>query len=353
MNKFIPLELRAKMDQLLDENFIKNFFEGNLKIFFPEAKKINKINKVFYKDLREKESYTLVIEFILDLKLKDNKLIKKSVFGIAHSKEYKNKALYYIEVLYKNGFNQGLYKVPRPLIYIPEIRASFYEGVKGQTLLYYLKHKEYFKIESGLKDAARWLSCLHNFEIKKFESLQLSIKKIGDNHPPIAQVLKDIKKDYVKLYQSFYPLYKQVIEYEKKLINKEFFKVIYGDYHPENIIIPRYSRQGVTVIDFNDLGLGNWYSDVGAFLEQVEFMSNKYMPKEKGKLWQNIFLDEYIRINNFNLTSLEWQKINLYSLWTCLRNIIYYYYKCDPDQVIWKLIKDAEQYLGKIKTEHF
>jgi len=351
----VPKKLRKKMDHLLDDKFIMDFLNGNLKIFFEGAKKIKSMEKIMHKEARGNHDYTLVIEFILQIYFKNKKIIEKSVFCKAHSSEKKNKSPYYMEFLYKNGFNEGLYQVPRPLIYLPEFRAGFYEGVKGHNLLYYLKLREYDKIKTIVKDAAHWISKLHLLDPANFASLQIPHTKIKDNQPPAKQVLTEMKKNYNRLYLEFYPLYKQTRVYESRFLKTlkigEKTKIIYADYHPENIIIPQYAQQGVTVIDFTDLAIGDQFRDIGTFMEQIAFMSRKYMPPSKGKLWQKIFLEEYIKINKLKLTHQDWQRINLYRLWTTLRNIIYFYYKNDPNQVIWSLIDDAKMYLNLIKNK--
>lgn len=350
--KEVPPKIRKKMEQLLDDNFIKDFFDKNLITFFKTAKQIKKIERKVYKIIRGKETYTFVFEFKLELILKNNRIAKKSVFCTAHSKPYKNKALLYMQILYENGFQKSPYKIPRPLLYAAELKAGFYEGAEGQTLLYYLKRNQHKKITRTVKDAARWISKLHHLDIKKFNSAKITLRKIKDNHPSGRIVLKEMKKNYPKLYKEFHPLYKRTLYWEKKMFHKKNVSVIYGDYHPENIIVPKNGHAGIVVIDFNDLSLGDPYRDLGAFSEQVEFMSGKYMAAKKAREWSKIFLDEYAKINKLTFDKEDLQRINLYSLWTCLRNIIYFYYKCDPERVIWALIKDAKLYLEKIENKN-
>ncbi|OGF22943.1 hypothetical protein A2Y83_01630 [Candidatus Falkowbacteria bacterium RBG_13_39_14] len=345
----VNLKLQKKMDQLLDDKFIRDFLDGNLKAFFEGAVKIKNIKRIIHKEVRGNYDYTLVIEFYVKILFEAKKTREKSIFCKAHSDEKKNKSTYYMEMLYKNGFDRGLYQVPRPLTYLPDLRAGFYEGVQGHNLLYYLKQRDFDKIENIVKSAAHWISKLHELKFHQFNSLKLNIARIKDNKPPIKQVLSDMKSNYKRLYEEFIPLYQTTIECEtaflKELRRGEKAKIIYADYHPENIIIPSYSRNEIAVIDFTDLALGDPYRDVGTFIEQVEFMSRKYMPADKARQWRKIFLEEYIKISNVKLTSREIQRINLYCLWTSLRNIIYFYYKKDPNHVIPKLIADAKNYL--------
>lgn len=341
------------MSQLLDNGFIKKFLEGNLETFFEGAKKIKKIKKITHKEILGKDDFSLIIEFILRILLNNGKIVTKSVFCKAHSEESKNKAIYYMEILYKNGFNEGIYQVPRSLTYVPDLRAGFYEGVKGKNLLFYLEQRDEGKIKEVVKDAAHWISKLHGFNIRHFETLQLPVLKIKNNKPPIRILLNQMRGTYNALFKEFYPLYKEAEKYENNFLGKlkkqEKTKVIYSDYHPENIIVPQYSKQGITVVDFTDLALGDPYRDVGTFLEQVEFMARKFMPKENGRQLQKIFLREYSLINVLKYKKQDWQRINLYCLWACLRNIIYFFYKKDPDQVIWPLLEDAKNYLQGVK----
>ncbi|MFH1030833.1 MAG: aminoglycoside phosphotransferase family protein [bacterium] len=350
--KEVPQKLRIKMDQLLDDKFMKNFLEGNLKTFFEGAMAIKDIRKIVYKEVRGNFDYTLVIEFEMEILFDDRKTKTKSIFCKAHSDERKNKSTLYMELLYKNGFNKGLYHVPRPLTYIPEFRAGFYEGVRGHNLLYFLSQKDHEKIKTIVKDAANWIKKLHDFELKKLDHLKITASKIEDNRPPIKQVFAKMKQKFPQLYENFFPLYVETRKYEakflKELNRQEKTKLIYADYHPENVIVPSHSQKGICVIDFTDLALGDPYRDVGTFMEQVEFMARKFMPRDEAKYWKKFFLDEYIRINNLKMTTRDYQRINLYCLWTCLRNIIYFFYKKDPDQVIGALLSDANIYLDKI-----
>lgn len=353
--KEVSIKLRSKMDQLLDDEFIKKLFDGNLPAFFNGGKKIKSLKRITHKEVRGNFDYTLIIEFRLKILFEDKKIKEKSIFCKAHSDEKKNKSTYYMEMLYKNGFNKGLYQVPRPLIYLPELKAGFYEGARGHNLLYYLSKKNYKKIKTIVKDAAHWISKLHEFEFNKFDSLKLATTKIRDNHPPIKQVFARMKERFPQLYEEFMPLYKETIRYEAKFLKdlkkQEKTKIIYADYHPENIIFPSHSQKGIVVIDFTDLALGDPYRDVGTFIEQVEFMAQRFMPSEKAKYWRKVFLDEYAIANDLKLTKRDYQRIHLYCLWTSLRNIIYFFYKKDPDYVIPKLIDDAKKYLDKIKQK--
>lgn len=349
MKQIVSKKTKEKMDQLLDEKFIKNFLDSNLTAFFKDSKKIIKITRKIHKNSREKYSYTLVLEFVLEILFKDGSRQEKSVFCKAHSEEEKNKALYYMDILYKNGFNDGLYQVPRPLIYLPDLRAGFYEGVIGHNLLYSMREDENKKVKSIIKDAVGWINKLHNFNMLNFKPLKLSSRKINNNKSSMDQIMKDMKRDHNALYIKFYPLYKKTIKYEdillQKLTRDETNKLIYADYHPENIITPLHARQGVTVIDFTDLAIGDPYRDVGAFLEQMRAMS----PKNKIAVWQKIFLEEYVETNNLILTPLHWQRINLYRLWASLRSIIYFFYRCDQRST--RLISEAEKYLEKLEKK--
>lgn len=347
----IPITLRKKMDNLLDDKFIKNFFDGNLKMFFPEAEKIKKIKKEIRKDVRGKYDYSLIIEFSLSISLQNKKIITTSVFSKTHSDEKKNKSIYYMEFLYKNGFGEGLYRVPRPLIYIPGMRTGFYEGVRGKNLLSVIHEKNYKRTEIILEDSAHWIAKLHNLKFKA-HALELPVARIKDNQPPIETFFASMRKNYFKLYKEFVPLYNATLSCEshilKTLKTAEKTRLIYADYHPENIIIPRYSTKGVTVIDFTDLAWGDPLKDIGTFLQQLFFMPKRYNIYLTPKIcdrWQKIFLEAY---SNDSGSKIDWQRIDLYRTWTCLRNVIYFYYKKDPKQFIWGLIEEAKEYLARI-----
>jgi len=349
----IPQKLRKKMDQLLDDMFIKEFLEKNLKGFFVGAEKIKSIKRKTHKEYRGKEDYTLIIEFVLKIVYKNKKVLTKSVFCKTHSDERKNKSIYYMETLYRNGFNKGSYKVPRPLIYLPELKTGFYEGVTGSNLLYYLNHSTNKKIIAVVKDAAHWISTLHNLNPNNFKNAKLVVKTIKDNSPPIKQVFSDMKRDHRELYDQFAPLYKATVKYEKKFLkelkNTGGKKIIYADYHPENIIIPFSSKKGVTVIDFTDISLGDPYKDVGAFLEQIRAM---YVNGKKTnvQIWQKVFLEEYAKANKLKLGASDWQRINLYCLWTALRSSIYFFYKSDHRSS--RLMMTAQNYLDMLESRH-
>ncbi len=360
MKQIVSQKEKEKMDQLLDEKFVKNFLDSNLSTFFKDSQKIKKITRNVYKNSRGKYSYTLVLEFVLEILFKDGSVKEKSVFCKAHSEEEKNKALYYMDILYKNGFNDGQYQVPRPLIYLPDLRAGFYEGVIGHNLLYYIKNKEYKKIKIIVKDAARWIAKLHNFDTINFKPLEISSSRIENVRPHPKKLWHDMERDYKKLYIEYHPLHKKALDYEKKLLKitkkQDKSKIVYGDFHPENIIVPSHAQEGVTVIDFTDLSIGDPYRDIGTFLQQISFMPQRFssrikIPAKKTDQFQKIFLDEYLKQGGIVFTSLDWQRINLYRLSTALRNIAYYFYQCDPKQLIWHLIDESKIYLEKLEKK--
>ena len=72
-----------------------------------------------------------------------------------------------------------------------------------------------------------------------------------------------------------------LLEQEKKLLHKETFTLVHGDYQPNNIIT---ASKAVAVIDFNDAFLYDELFDLAYFLTQTESMLRRLQHVDLGTL---------------------------------------------------------------------
>jgi thiamine kinase-like enzyme len=340
-----------KITKLLDKDYVIDFLREKILPLYPDFKEIKKVKIIYHKNHVWQTTYHVVLEFktLFSYFPEDQRKTKKktlSFFCTAHSNEPRENVYNTLRYLWGHNFSKGFLSIPKPLFYSEYFRASFYRGVKGDNLLFFIKNKDDFNTERLVRRAAEWLVKLHKTPISDFSSFDKNNNKIKTVVPGYEHVLRSVKERYGDDYcAEIKRVFDRLISKEKTFLDlnpKRY--LVHGDVHPENII--KIGREKMAMIDFADICKADFARDLGSFLQQLDYRVIRYNYSEDyvDKL-KNIFLETYCRKARISLDSNLKERIDLYYNWAAFRTVIFWLLKHEPS------IERAEPLLLEIKNK--
>ncbi|MEI6597373.1 MAG: phosphotransferase, partial [bacterium] len=265
------------------------------------------------------------------------------IYCTAHSDEPRLNSFEALTFLWENGFSQENLTIPKPLFYSPDFNAFFYQGLKGENLYQYIRRQDVATVENVVVEAAAWFAKLHNLNTdakgaKNFNPLNSRIETII---PGMTHAVTKVKAEAPRYFEICRRAYEIINQEEKDFLastEKRWF--IHGDAHPENIII--INEKEIGVIDFTDICLADYARDLGAFLQQLEFMMlRKINDREQAEKNKQLFLNSYFKNTKITLDYNLQKRIDNYYNWTALRTAIFFLLKdkAEPERAHGLLIK--------------
>lgn len=317
--------------QLLDEEFVKQFFTRELLPLLPEFKSIESVEIKPIKDHIWHTTYHVVFRIRTAFTRQDGKQESWPIFCTAHSSEPRKNALEALNHLWNSSFSTDPnFTVPKPLFYSEYFRAVFYRGLDGQLLYHYIKEKDFTEIEANLIRTAGWFAKLHRLPASKAKNFNPENSRINTVLPGREHVLAQTEERYPELLPIYAKLYEYFVSHEETFLNStEQRWLVHGDAHPENVIKVHGSQIGV--VDFADFCLSDFARDLGTFLQQLDYMSNRKIedPVYTEKIKQ-LFLAAYLDQAGIELDSSLAERIRTYYNWTTIRTANYFLFKHDP-----------------------
>jgi len=265
------------------------------------------------------------------------------------------RAHHILEELTANHFDDGLFRVPRPIDQNPGSRTLIQQGLRGKSLYDKL-------LGSTTKDglyffqlAARWLAKLHNCRLcvtpkTEFWSREPSrlaryvgrFSAIQHPHTSRVEAVREV-----------------LLERERELMTagQDGFVQGHGDFHPKNIIIGQDNldnrdTQFVAAIDFESSLCLPPAFDVGCFLAQFrnQFYNHPHILEA---FPENIFLDSYLAASG-PLGEDFMEQVQLFRARTNL-SIAAYLIKVGMGNSadLWRVLLEAEQALSLLLGNQF
>jgi len=313
-----------KIEQLFDAEYVRKLLARKILSAYPFYKRIAKVKIIPHKKHIWESTYHVVVEFLVYFATAEKKIHKLSIFCSAHSNENRKDVYDSLEFLWRRGFGDKHFSVPRPLFYSSYFNGTFYRGVVGHNLHYHISTKNYVEIEKIVPQAAKWFAKLHNLKNVTEFNYNTENGRIRTVIPGIDSVLREIKKKYPHYLNFYERAYDIFISKEEEFLNGTDQRwLIHGDAHPENII--KMNDIKVAVIDFTDMSLADFTRDLGCFLQQFEYMGiqkKKLDPSYVSQVRQ-LFLDNYFANSPEKLTVEVKARIDNYYNWTMMRTITY------------------------------
>jgi len=315
------------INNLFNKQFVAQLFKERVLPRYLDFAGVKKIEIHPYKENIWEETWHVVVKYDTTFITKDNKTKKLPIVCTAHSDEPRKNVYSALKFLWDHGFAKGNLTIPHPLFYSNRFRATFYRGVKGKNLYQFIREKKYKEIEKIVAQTARWFAKLHNLPTDKAKNFNKENSRIATVIPGVEHILNRIKQDYPQYYSAYQQIYKIILEQEKQFFASTKQRwLIHGDAHPENVI--KISENKIALIDFTDICLADFARDLGAFLQQLEFMvQRKIGDKNCVALIKKIFLENYLDNVKIDLDDRLQKRINNYFNWTALRTATFFLIK--------------------------
>lgn len=335
-------EQKKKVALLNDEVFIKDCLNQNLAKYYPDFVEVQKLDLHAYKKHMGKTSAVFVVGYKVEYLAKDKSLQKIKLVATGHSDGSRKLAFAKLNYLYNHGFSSGKYLVTKPLFYLEENLAFVYEASIGHRLFSFFKADEYLNLANAMNLSAAWVRKLHQLEINEsFTWPKFSVHHIG---PSVQKFFTDIINHNEVLGKRVEKMLADIKQHEELFDKSLKPRLVYGDYHPENVILTSLEAKQIKMIDFTDVALGDPMVDVGSFLQQLDFMGHRFFSRAKVNYEKEYFVTSYFE-QKFEEIPLEFfPRINLYQAWVALRTAAFLFYMHKDDSVKF-LLDEVEQYL--------
>ena len=323
---------KNKINNFLDEKFVKKFLITRVLSLYPEFRSIKKINIRPIKKHIWKTTYHVVFNFEVSFLDKDNRIKKLPIYCSAHSDDPRKCVHEVLKFLWSNNFSQGYLTVPRPLFYSKYYNAVFYRGVKGHNLFYYIKKKDFTEVEKIVDKTAAWLAKLHAVKTENCDcNFNRKYNRIDSAIPGKKFVLQKLNHINPEFHDIINTVYEVISKRERGFLNSTKKRwLIHGDAHPENII--KIGEKKIAGIDFTDFCLSDFTRDLGSFLQQLDYMcARKTGEFEYTEKLKNIFITSYFKFAKINLDDGVKDRIKTYYNWTAFRTGIFFLLKHDPN----------------------
>jgi len=311
---------------------VRELFAEKILPLYPDFSGIEKIEIKPYKKMVWTTTYHVVISYDVYFTRSGRSSKKIIIVCSAHSEEPRDNVYKVLEYLWEHNFNQGQIDIPRPLFYSEHFRGTFYRGIKGENLLYYIKKSEYEEVEKLLPLAAQLFARLHKLPAGTVANFNPINSRIRTVVPGVNNILREMSLRYQgKFDRDLIKIYDYLIAQEDSFFKEHLsLNLIHGDAHTENIIKTGEGRVGI--IDFTDFCLGDYARDLGTFLQQMEYKVIRKLGDEKqAEKFKKIFLDAYFKVADVRYSAQLEKRIRLYYDWTAVRTAVFLFLKHDSD----------------------
>lgn len=334
------------VNQAVDYAFVDDVIRRTAQKHFTELAVVDTLRRENFK--RRVGRHNSVYVYIYTLNGHDNKdqPIEKQLVYSAHTDGSRSYAYSVLEKLIAAGFNNDEYDVIVPLEFISSVQALLYEPVAGQTLLDYMTAKTPVEdLKNLLFRAARWVNKFHHFALPEAALQYFPRFNPADMNRPLTEVLTDLKQADGFQGNKLQEFIKKFLPTEQQLRQQTPFGLVYGDFHPQNIITDNLRAKGLRMIDFSDVALGSQLRDIGTFIQQLYFMGRHLYRHEELEELMKHFIVSYFGLSLHELSPATIQSINLYQAWNALRGFVYFFYQKELRQASYGMLEDAWRYL--------
>lgn len=313
--------------KLFDEQYVIELFKKELLPIYSDFSDIKRVKIIPHKKLIWDSTYHVVTEFKTRFVDKNGKTKDLPIFCSAHSNEPRKNVYLSLQFLWSNNFANGFLTIPHPLFYSDYFKATFYRGVKGNNLYYYIRNKNYKEIEKIIPKAAKWFLKLHMLATNVNYGFNVENSRIETVFPGKIHILDTIKEKYPEYHDTYKKMYEILIAREEEFLNSTSKKwLIHGDAHPENII--KMSENKIAAIDFTDICWSDFARDLGCFTQQVEYMIMRKIGDAKfAKKMKDLFLANYFYNAKIKLDEPLKRRIETYYYWTAMRTATFHLLK--------------------------
>ena len=280
-----PLTSRAiALGVLTSPDIMADLFQARLSAAWPAGLTIGNCRPAVLKrrlGSRQVIAYSLVL---LDQRGNQERRIevvgKRYADGIEGARAFRA-----MRLLWESGFGaDSRLRIPEPLGYFPDFKLLVQEKVRGALMPTQIGRGN-GSTHRYLTMAARWVAKLHSHDaipgaVSPPEDDEISIRKfvgcVGECFPRQAAPLEGIAR---------------ALRHRRAFFKAPRPTLVHGDFHPENIFV---TRNGATVIDFDQFCLSDPARDLGYILAQMQATAYRQTGSFRAVAGEiKAFLDEY------------------------------------------------------------
>lgn len=309
----------SKLRLLLDKKFVKELFTQRKKQINNNIVQIQRVDVYPFKKFFSSQLSHIAVFYRIHALLKDKTRKNFDVFCSGDNRGVREKAFHIMNFLYENGINTRTTGIPQPLFYIKRFQAYFYKKVKGENLFSIIRKKQ--DILKDIQKTALLIKKTHNI-LKKANITAPEYSPTLEFLDP-SNILHQYCKKTPNLCKKIFTYYTNTLAHYQKLSPIPKCQLVHGDFHPENIIVPKYEKK-IYITDFSESVYGSIYLDLGSFLQQFEYMIRLYRKDFSQKMvhqLQKLFLKTYFQSY---IPRHAIRYINFFESWIALRSVIYF-----------------------------
>ncbi|RJQ34448.1 aminoglycoside phosphotransferase family protein [Candidatus Parcubacteria bacterium] len=343
--KALSEKTKAAVAKLLEHDFVCDVLDKRLGDYYKDFKRVVQIESEAYKRHLGITSAVFVVDYKVKYQTKSGGHKNIDIFASAHSDGSRLGAYQKTKILYEHGFDKGKFRVTTPLFFLKEQKAFFYISSPGQSLFNFFTQDPKVDLKPAMHLATAWIKKLHSFDYQAVNFVWPNFK-INAMVPAPRQFIPDFYSGDEKRGRAIEGLVSDL----KKMVdsyNRKIDKVlIYGDYHPENIIITSLKARSLEMIDFTDLAIGDPMMDIGIFIQQFDFMGHNFISRSEMNDYKTFFVEAYFG-KKFEKIEIDFiNRINIYQSWAAMRSVVFIFYKKDVENPVDGLLRDAIGYLS-------
>ena len=336
----------------LDHHYVDSLMVGVVQKYFPEVTRIDKVRHDIYKRRVGKKHSTFIYGYYITGSTKTGVKITKYLIYSSHTDESRLLAYNNMKLLDNNGFNRGNFIAIRPLAYLPETKALIYEGIEGKNLLQYMKQgTRPPMLENLMSRAAGWLKKFHTFKLPEHDRARFSTFDSKNMNPALENLIAEVERTWPERVALLEKFFETFLSLEDSLKTTYTPGLVYGDYHPENIITDDLTTGTLTMIDFTDLAIGDQLRDIGSFVQQLHFMALEFYGVPELEAMRVSFVEKYFGKKITELSDTEFQRINLYQAWNSARGFVWFLFITGFHEDSFNLLEDAWRYLMLVQQK--
>ena len=340
---------RQRISKLVEKDFAISILNKRLPKYYNDFKAIKSLKLKPFKHHLGITSAVFVVEYKIKYINLEGKIKVIDIFVSAHSDGSRQGSYKKTKVLYENGFKDGQYRVVKPLFFLAKQKAFFYVSSPGSSFFGFFTEDTSVDLTGAMKVITGWINKLHKIDTKAID-YKWPVFNILDMVPSPKKFIKDFYAEDQKLGKSIDDLVKGLDEQDKKFRKKIGDILIYGDFHPENIIMKNLEATDLEMIDFTDIALGDPMMDLGTFIQQFDFMGHNFISRKEIDKHKQNFIEAYFSKDFKDIDIKYINRINLYQSWTAMRSAIFLFYMKDVTNPIDDLLEDSIQYLELAKN---
>lgn len=339
---------KKRIAKLIEKDFVWQVLSERLPRYYKDFKKIESLQLTPFKRHLGITSAVFVVEYRIKYLKKDHTTKELDIFVSAHSDGSRKGSYQKTKALYKHGFDQGRYRVTRPLFFLTEQKAFFYVSSPGRSFFSMFLENTSADLSNSMELMTGWIKKLHELNIKEV-NFKWPVFDILAMVPAPKKFVKDFYNQDSRLGKKIEKLVKDLHDLDKNYRKKIEPALIYGDFHPENVIMKSLQAKEIEMIDFTDIAIGDPMMDIGTFIQQFDFMGHNFLPRHEINEYKKSFVEAYFN-KQFKDIDIEYiNRINLYQSWTAMRTSTFLFYMKDVTNPIDDLLEDGVQYLDLAK----